>query len=152
MNRVFKLLFLYAFLLFAISCKKKDSSQAIHQPIDFSKSFAVTSDFDQKTSILTVNLKMDEHVHAYAQGERIGKPLRLEIVNKNGWQAIGDTVIPEGAKKKLGDLGESRVLEGEVKLKQELKKGSGPGEATLYLQICTDNVCDRPRTQKIVFP
>jgi hypothetical protein len=130
------------------SCKKKNTS--ISAPItDFEKHYSITSKYENNISLLTIDIILDDMLHAYADGEKIGKPVNLEILPKNGWMANGRPKIPQGASKKLNELGESVVLEGRFQIIQKLKKGKIPGEALLHLQVCTNDVCDRPRTHLI---
>lgn len=139
----------FLFLLLSIgACKKKDISQK--DDFDFDKSFSINSEFSEDNSELLVTIHLANSLHAYAQGERIGKPIKIEITPKNGWKADGPAAIPAGTKKNLGALGDSVVLEGDVIIRQRLKKGLGPGEAHLYLQVCTEKVCDRPRIHHIL--
>lgn len=135
-----KLLFL--FVLMMVGCQKK--------PTNFESLYSISSHFDQKTSELSVDISLDKSIHAYADGEKIGIPLRLEVSPKNGWVADGDASIPKGKLKKLSP-GESQVLMGNIKVSQKLKNGTGPGEAHLHLQVCSDKACDRPRVHKILF-
>jgi hypothetical protein len=131
------------------SCKKKEPPKA--PMLDLAQQYEITSSFDKKSSILTVGIKLNDGLHAYAKGEKIGKPVRLEIVDKNGWQALGTTDIPAGKNKDLGTLGKSVVLTGDVNLRQRVKSGTGEGRANLHLQVCTESVCDRPRVHSLTF-
>lgn len=131
------------------SCKKKEPPKA--PMLDLAQQYEIRSSFDKKTAILTVGIKLNDGLHAYAQGEKIGKPVRLEVVDQNGWQALGTTDIPVGKNKDLGTLGKSVVLTGDVNLRQRVKAGTGEGQAKLHLQVCTENVCDRPRVHSFTF-
>lgn len=143
--------YLFALLLVAaIACKKNPQNPLV--PVsDFDNRYLVTSNYDAAKAMLTVDIKLDDTVHAYADGEKIGKPIRLEITAKNGWAPDGDAQIPQGVKKNLAGLGYSMVLRGQISIHQKLKKGTGEGEALLHLQVCADNACDRPRTHKLSF-
>lgn len=126
------------------SCKKKEETQS-RTVTDFKKHYTITSSYDPSSSVFTVKVTMDPLLHAYAEGETIGRPVRLLISPKNGWAAEGKPKLPQGTKKRLSGLGESVIVEGNIEIKQMVKKGQGPGQATLYLQVCTDNACDQPR-------
>lgn len=134
-------------VLTSVACRKKESHPT--SDFDFQKSYSISSEFNDTTSELDITIHLPEPLHAYATGEKVGKPVTLVVTNKNGWEAVGEPIIPLGEKKKLGELGESVVLQGNVHVRQKLKRGQGPGEAQLLLQVCTDKVCDRPRTHNV---
>ena len=136
-----KLLFLLPLIL---GCQKKSIDT------DFASLYSISSRFDQNSSQLVVEIKLDKSIHAYAHGEKIGIPLRLAVQQKNGWMTDGDAMIPKGKLKKLS-TGESLVLEGDIKLSQKLKPGKDRGEAELHLQVCSNKACDRPRVHKLFF-
>jgi hypothetical protein len=128
--------------------KKKDAPPKIEN-VDFDKGFSISSEFVDATSQFEIMIHLNDSMHAYAPGEKIGKAIKLEITDQNGWSAEGPVVIPNGKKKKLGELGESIVLEGDINLRQKLKRGSGKGEALLHLQVCANSICDRPRVHRL---
>ncbi len=131
-------------LLLVTACKK-------NAPIDdFSKLYTIKSRFDEKTSTLVVDISLDNRIHAYAEGEEVGIPVKFELSPKNGWLKDGEAIVPKGKAKNLS-LGKSVVLEGDFKLSQKLKKGQGPGEGTLYLQVCSSDSCDKPKEHTINF-
>jgi hypothetical protein len=132
---------------FLFGCKKNAPIKSTK--FDFDKNYSITSSFDEASSILLVDINLADNLHAYADGEKIGKPVTLEIAPKNNWLPDGPLYIPPGEKKMLKDLGESVVLTGKITIKQKVRKGSGNGEALLNLQVCTDNICDRPRTHTL---
>jgi hypothetical protein len=133
--------------IFVVSCKKKEQDLS-HSP-DFNNSFSISSEFIDATSQLKIAIHLADSFHAYAPGEKIGKPIKLEITNINGWAADGAASIPPGKNKLMGELWQSIVLQGDVHISQKLKKGNGQGEALLYLQVCTANACDRPRVHRV---
>lgn len=139
-----------ALIFLCSACTKKEPAKS--PDINFDNSYKISSKFVEDSSELIVDVVLDKGVHAYAPGEKIGKPVNISISEKNGWQASGSPDLPQGKEKILGDLGKSSVLEGSFIVKQKLIKGSSKGEAQLNLQVCTDNACDRPRTHTIVFP
>lgn len=132
-----------------LSCKNNRKDAASSESADFANSFSISSEFVDELSQFNVTIHLKDNLHAYAIGEKTGKPVDLKISDLNGWATDGDLKIPAGHKKKIGELGESVVLEGDVTLSQKLKKGSGRGEAQLYLQVCTALACDRPRIHKL---
>jgi hypothetical protein len=97
-------------------------------------------------SDLTVTLQLKEGFHAYAPGEKVGKPVQLSVAEAGGWKMEGAPVIPNGREKDLGELGKSLVLEGKVPLKAVVKGGAGAVKGQVRVQICTDTACDRPRS------
>src|SRR5580704_18017438 len=112
-------------LIFSPACKKKEPPSK--NIVNFDKLYSITSKYDDKTSLLFIDIKLDDKLHAYAQGEKIGKPVSLEISPKNGWLPNEPARIPQGTVKKLA-LGYSIVLEGSIRLSQSLIQGRGPGE------------------------
>jgi hypothetical protein len=145
----------YALAFFALTlflssgCKNKAKETILTESPDFEKNFSISAEFIDATSQLEITIHLNDSLHAYAPGEKIGKPVKLDIRAQNGWAADGPTIIPDGKRKKIGDLGESVVLEGDVRLRQKLKRGSGKGEALLQLQVCSYTTCDRPRVHSL---
>jgi hypothetical protein len=133
-------------ILILAGCQKKTAPVT-----DFSDLYSISSRFDQKTANLIVDITLDKRIHAYALGEKIGIPLKIELSPKNGWQENGEAIIPKGKRKNLKSLGESMVLEGDIHIEQKLKSGHGPGEASLHLQVCSDDMCDMPRVHNLKF-
>ncbi len=136
-------------VLFLADCKSNKKTPSTPESSDFQKGVSINSQFNAATSELIVTVHLSDKLHAYAAGEKIGKPIRLEITDLNGWRAEGQAIVPSGSKKKIGTLGESVVLEGDVTLSQKVRKGSGRGEALLHLQVCSDTACDRPRVHRL---
>lgn len=133
--------------LMLLGCQKKKAAEVT----DFAGLYSISSRFDEKSSSLLVTISLDEKIHAYADGEKIGIPLKLEVNSKNGWKPDGNAELPKGQKKNLKALGESVVLEGDIQIRQRLKKGHGLGEASLHLQVCSPNSCDMPRVHALSF-
>lgn len=141
-----------AFLLMLCAiCGCKKQQPISNAAYNFDRSYSISAGFDDTTSELAVHVKLDDDLHAYAEGEKVGKAVRIDIMPKNGWAADGPAIIPKGTKKKLNGLGESIILQGDFNIRQKLKPGRDGGEALLHLQVCTDNVCDRPRTHTLTF-
>lgn len=126
-----------------LGCKKQN-------PIIFEDSYIITTKLNKELHVLTVFVDLKKNFHAYAAGEKVGKPVKLEIKPDNAWHAVGEALIPAGRIKKLASLGQSNVLEGKFTIKQSVKIGSGTGKAILYMQVCTDTLCDRPRAHELM--
>jgi hypothetical protein len=137
------------FLLSVVSCKK-NRSNVTSQEKDFDSHYSINAKYDNNTSLLTVHVQLDGSIHAYAEGEKIGRPVNLELIEKNGWKPLGPKNIPAGKTMKINGL-ESTVLTESFEISQKVKKGQNEGEALLYLQVCKKNLCDRPRTHKLTF-
>lgn len=131
-----------------VACQKKPAHSS--NTYDFTQPPAITTRIDKINSLLELTIDLPNEVHAYAPGEKIGKPIDLTISTKNGWVQRATPIIPAGEKKDLGSLGETHVLTGKITVKQKLTIGDGEGEALLYLQICTEHACDRPRIHNLV--
>ena len=138
--------------------KKKDDGtigkrpELKEAPPDFQSALVVTPSFDAARSTVTVTLKIKDGFHAYAKGEKIGRPVSMTIAAENGWTLDGEVTIPDGKAKDLGELGRSVILEGDVPLKAKVKGGKGALSGTAMVQICTDKACDRPRPHKWSVP
>jgi hypothetical protein len=113
---------------------------------DFKNAMKLAADHSAADGKLTVTLHLAEGYHAYAPGEKVGKPVQMSIQNSDGWTVEGAPVIPAGVEKDLGELGKSQVLEGKVSLTAVVKGGQGPIKGTVKVQICTDTACDRPKS------
>jgi len=138
----------FGFLL-AVSILGCPRPKSPHETVKFEDSFVVSSALDKNSGLLTLRIRLKKGFHAYAQGEKIGKPLAVEIKAENGYHALGKPHLPAGRLKKLGANSQSHVLEGEFSVTQRLKIGTGVGKALLHMQICTADLCDRPRTHEI---
>lgn len=135
-------------VLLVLGCEK--ASELVKSPanmttVDFAKAATITPSYDVKTKILNVEIGLVEGVHAYAQGEQIGKPVFLVFKNQGGWKTVGDVEIPRGTQRTLGSSEKSVVLEGKFSLKATVEGGTGPIAVEVGLQICSDTACDRPR-------
>lgn len=107
---------------------------------------------DGKT--LTVNLDIQEGYHAYTEGETIGLPLLVKLDETSELVLDGKVRYPKGKEKQL-PIGKSVVVEGKAKIEAPLKAMSKTGKTAKGLfryQICRDDACDRPRTQKFALP
>lgn len=138
------------FLISALmSCDKKNNNNIAN--IDFDKSYTVKSNYDASTKNLNIDIELKDGVHAYGEQEKVGKPVRLIIEENNGWKANGKAIIPKGYKRSFKGAQENFLLEGSFRIKQPLVPGKDQGRAILYLQVCTDTQCDRPRSHELSF-
>lgn len=144
-SKLFSLSIITLSYIFISGCNKTKST---NQPSDeFAKNYTIKPKMIDDMLILEITL--GPGLHAYAKGEKIGKPVHLEILPKNGWSSEGSPLIPEGQKKQLSPGNESVVLEGRFLIKQKVKKGKSEGQAALHLQVCSKDACDRPRIHEI---
>jgi hypothetical protein len=138
-----KIIFIFI-ISFITSCKKQQ------EITNFNSSFTLEHKLDTKKNLLEIIINLKPGYHAYAPGELIGKPVALSLSDANAtWALIGDLQVPPGRRKKLAGLSESVILEHTIKIIQPIKIGTGAATALLYLQVCTDTSCDRPRTHEI---
>ena len=138
------------FLILLFCCLSCDTCQQ-QEDINFDESYKISSYLDKNLKILTINVKLKKNFHAYGIGEKIGKPVSIEIKPDNGYAAAGEALLPKGSIKKLTKNRQSVVINGEFNIKQPLKMGSGLGKALVHMQICTASLCDRPRIHEIIF-
>lgn len=140
-----KILYLALFLL--IACQKKAAAPA--QAPNFANAAQINTAINESGDLLTITVNLADGFHAYGPQEKIGKPVRLVVEQNNGWAALSAPLVPTGVVKKIAGLEDSYIISNSFNLNQKLKPGTGPGRAILYLQICTDSACDRPRTHEI---
>jgi hypothetical protein len=110
-----------------------------------SESATITPLYDKASKMLTVTVRLLEGVHAYAEGETVGRPVRLVVNPENGWKVAGPVLLPVGKEHTLKSLVKSVILEGSFNLKATVEGGQGPITGQLSLQVCSDEGCDRPR-------
>lgn len=132
------------------SCQKTSVPPAVTTSsgapvVDFARSFSITPSYDQKSATLRVLIKLVPGVHAYGQGEKIGRPVALQISSAGNWVVVHGPMVPDGHLRKLGSQGTSVVLDGEFTIEATVKHGFGPVVGVLHLQVCSDTACDRPR-------
>lgn len=130
----------FLILGFLFGCIKENNQERI----DFAKLFSINSHYDANKKMLLIKIDLKDGVHAYALGEEIGKPVDFKVLPKNSWSADGPLNRPNG---KINDLSgiKSVTLEKSFTLSQKLKMGHDEGAGILYLQVCTKDICDRPR-------
>ena len=115
-------------------------------PPDFANALALEPKLE--AGKLTVTMKLKPGFHAYAPGEEIGKPVSLTV---DAPYTADNVTIPEGKTKDLGELGKSKILEGDVAL-TAMVKGAGELKGTVEAQVCTDKACDRPKKHAFSVP
>lgn len=146
------ILLLFTVLSFC-SCKNSNSKETIaSKDSNFTEHYQIKSHLDPSKQELSITINLDPGFHTYASREKIGQALRLEISPTGGWLAQEPAQIPAGQLKNLAGLGLSDVLTGQIKITQKLILGQQAGRALLYMQICTDRLCDRPRIHELALP
>ncbi len=129
-------------LCFLIGCVK--TPQKISQPENFTDAATWDAHYDKPTELLTVDVKLKEGFHAYAAGEKIGRPVTFSISPLSDWKLVGPVNAPAGKVKKLGSQ-DSVVLENAFSLTGKVVGGKKVIYGELQLQVCTDRQCDQPR-------
>lgn len=132
-------------LLFSAGCTKKNSDKV--SIFKFEDHYSIKHSLEKDNLILTISLQ--KGLHAYAEGEQIGKAVALNVAPDGGWEAIGAPILPAGKAKKLDGLGTSIVLENVFKISQKIKRGQHTGKALFHMQVCTETQCDRPKIHEI---
>ncbi len=139
-------LLMLALLCFS-ACKKNSSKES--EIFKFEDHYTINHKFNE-SGLFSVEIDLKDGLHAYGPGEKIGKSLDLTIAPDGGWKALEAPKLPEAKLKNLSGLGSSTILENKFEITQKLHRGSAPGKAFLFLQVCTDSMCDRPRTHEII--
>lgn len=109
-----------------------------------SELFTVDYIYDKSLQLLSINIKLKKGMHAYAAGEKIGKPVDLQIEEKNGWHVLSKPQIPLGKEKIMAGIS-SVVLDENFTIKQYLQAGDGETTASLFIQVCSENFCSKPQ-------
>ena len=112
---------------------------------DFANALSIASSYDKASEQILVELKIGEGFHAYAPGEEVGIPVVLDVATDGNWKAVGESEMPAGKIKDLGELGKSLILEGAVQIRTKVAGGTGDIKGHVKVQICTKKACDRPR-------
>ena len=107
-------------LLFFAACEKMDPrpktdanpSQQEAAP-DFAKAATIIPAYDSAKHLLTIEVKIIPGFHAYAPGEKIGRPVGLVVSEKNGWKIEGEPEIPKGEERTLASE-KSMILTGTI--------------------------------------
>lgn len=138
--------FIYLLVSFLFSCTK---NSFVTTSQDLEKLYSVNHDYSKETQVLSINVKLAKGIHAYAPGETIGKAVKLEVLEQNGWQKIGESRIPAGKTKKIGDIN-SIIIENDFMVTQSLKPGNNSTVAKFYLQVCTNDTCGMPKVYDFI--
>jgi hypothetical protein len=114
---------------------------------DWSRAFRHRVRHDAARRALVVELELEPGFHAYAAGETVGRPLRLELDPASPVRLSGEVTYPAGRERML-PIGRSVIVEGKAEIVAPLA-ASPPGAAIsgrLHYQVCSDEACDRPRS------
>jgi hypothetical protein len=121
---------------------------------DFASAFKHSERWDPAKKAVVVELTVSPGYHAYTTGESTGKPLLVEIAADSDLVSAGDVEYPKGTEKNL-PIGRSVIVEGNAHIyapvapKPGAVEGPKKAKGTLRYQVCTEKVCDRPRTVPI---
>lgn len=140
--------YLFTIIILLSSCFDSCKNKALNNDEPF---FTVSHIYDSQAKLLLVNVKLKDGMHAYALGEKIGKPVSLQVEKQNGWKALGSAEIPLGEEKTLGGI-TSVVIEKSFTIKQALEAGEGQTSASLFIQVCSDDFCSKPQTYTFLVP
>jgi len=113
---------------------------------DWASAFEYTIEVD--SDAIRVRFEVADGFHVYSQGETVGRPLELQSEPDSAY-VIRDVRYPEGETKDL-PIGRSVVVEGEDRVEAELQRRPDASDdrvrGVFRYQVCTDEACDRPRT------
>lgn len=120
---------------------------------DWKRAFRHEVRYDAERQAIVIAIEVDEGYHVYTEGETIGKPLHVALAEDGPYEIDGSVRYPEGVTKDL-PIGRSVIVEGEAEVvapirpRNEEDRGKpGSAEGRFRYQVCTDEACDRPRTQ-----
>jgi hypothetical protein len=148
------LIFLCSTILTLANCKCKPEQPAPEPApksaqapdvVDFPNAFSWTQTYDVATQTLLVRVALKDGYHAYAPGEKVGRPVELVVAGDKGWKLESAPLLPKGETKVVGEIGPTQVLEKSFEISAKVTRGTGPLVGTLKMQLCTDHACDRPR-------
>ena len=115
---------------------------------DFTQAFKSRIRFDPGEQTIVADLDIAPGFHAYTIGEATGRPLALKLDPTSAVEHAGDVKYPKGKAKTL-PIGPSVIVEGKAHIVAPVKRREGAetpeAKGTLHYQICTDEICDRPR-------
>lgn len=116
---------------------------AAAQPtIDWGSAFTHQVRFDPATAAVVVDVTVAPGFHAYTTGEQTGRPLKLEVTE--GATLDGPVLYPKGITKNL-PVGRSVIVEGQAQVVGKVKDATGAVKGRFHYQVCTAEICDRPR-------
>ncbi len=118
---------------------------------DWKAAFRHEVAFDAVARSVVVDVDVAPGFHVYTQGETIGKPLLLRLTEGSDFDVDGDVRYPEGITKDL-PIGRSVIVEGKARVVAPIKAKNpdataGTAAGKFRYQVCTDEACDRPRTE-----
>lgn len=146
-------LVVFFLLIAATSCEEKVAPRVVADaPVDFAKAIDIAARYDAGAKAVVVSIAIAPGFHAYAEGETVGKPLKLVIAPGSPVE-LKDPRYPSGTQKML-PIGRSMVVEGKAEIVAPvvLKGTAEPPpagtaiKAQLSYQVCKETACDRPRT------
>lgn len=140
-----------AIYLMLFLCGFKCNQEKVSSIDDFSKHFRIEANFDRSSQSVKVHVFLDKNIHAYGAGETIGRPVNLIIDQSGNYTTKGPLKVPKSISKKFPGGETAYVLEKEFFVEQKVSEGTGPLNATFYLQVCSQHQCDRPRTYQYTF-
>jgi hypothetical protein len=144
-----------AVLLWACPEKKEElppPPEKVEAPAepDWKKAFQHTVRYDAEKKAIVVDVAIEPGFHAYTVGETIGKPMAVTLDEASAFGHAGEVQYPQGTTKDL-PIGKSVIVEGTAQIVAPIQKKEGAAEdkatGTFRWQVCTDEACDRPRTQ-----
>ncbi|MFO0722340.1 MAG: protein-disulfide reductase DsbD family protein [Myxococcota bacterium] len=126
------------------------------QAVDFAAAIELHPRYDAAAHAIVVEVSIAPGFHAYAEGETVGRPLKLEVAGAEPIELSGAPRYPAGREKML-PIGRSMVVEGKSEIVAPIvKRGTTeapsagtPFKANLSYQVCKETACDRPRTLEI---
>lgn len=94
---------------------------------------------------VVVEFRVQDGFHAYAEGETIGRPLDLTL-EEGPVRLAGPVETPPGQPKDL-PVGRSVTVEGTGRIRAPVtyEGDRATARGTFHYQVCTDEMCDRPR-------
>ena|SRR5688572_22076673 len=141
-------------LLTACPAKKDEPAPPPPPPIeasdepDWKTAFSHAVSYDDAKKAIVVDVTIQPGFHAYTVGETIGKPMAVAL-DENSPFVLGEVQYPQGTTKDL-PIGKSVIVEGKAQIVAPIQKkegAAGDATGTFKWQVCTDEACDRPRTQ-----
>jgi cytochrome c biogenesis DsbD-like protein len=148
---------LLTILLTACPAKKEETPQPTPEPgvaapkePDWKSAFKHVVNYDAAKKAIVVDVTIEPGFHAYTTGETIGKPMAVALDENGAFAHAGEVEYPAGVTKDL-PIGKSVIVEGTAQIVAPIqKKEGGTGDSatgTFKYQVCTEEACDRPRTQ-----
>ena len=155
-----RILWTLAATLALAACKDapKGAAPAAPAPVDqmpdWKSAISHQVAFDAAAKTVKVQVKVAPGFHAYTVGETTGKPLKLDIAEDSDFALEGEVQYPKGTEKAL-PMGRSVIVEGTAEVSAQVAPKSETAKqvkGTFRYQVCTDEACDRPRTEPFTVP